>query len=93
MFHSQLAIHWSDAIKQLDDQPDYKGAYPVRALKKLGYEVQVRAVCDLMYRNLGPLNFGDSHILATITRASRGHHAGITRASRGHHAGIKVKPT
>ena len=64
MFHSQLAIHWSDAIKQLDGQPDYKGAYPVRALKKLGYEVQVRAVCDLMYRNLGPLNFGDSHILA-----------------------------
>ena len=37
---------------------------PLRALKKLGYEVQVRAVCDLNYRNLGPLNFGTDHVLA-----------------------------
>ena len=64
MLHSQLAIHWSDAIKKAENNSDYKGAYPLRALKKLGYEVQVRAVCDLTYRNLGPLNFGTDHVLA-----------------------------
>ena len=59
-FHSRLAIHWAEA---LDSGDDHAGAYPVRVLDKLGYEIHVRAVCDLGYKSLGPLNFGkDNHL-------------------------------
>ncbi|MED5586296.1 MAG: sulfatase-like hydrolase/transferase [Verrucomicrobiota bacterium] len=59
-FHSRLAIHWAEALKSSDD---HAGAYPVRVLDKLGYEIHVRAVCDLGYKSLGPLNFGkDNHL-------------------------------
>ena len=63
MFHSKLAIHWSDSLKKANESNEYGGAYPMRVLKKLGYEIQVRAVCDLRYRNLGSLNFGNDHSL------------------------------
>ena len=63
MFHSKLAIHWSDSLKKANESNKYGGAYPMRVLKKLGYEIQVRAVCDLRYRNLGSLNFGNDHSL------------------------------
>ena len=63
MFHSKLAIHWSDSLKKANQSSSYEGAYPMRVLKKLGYEIQVRAVCDLRYRNLGSLNFGNDHVL------------------------------
>lgn len=59
-FHSRLAIHWADALKS---DEAHAGAYPVRILDKLGYEIHVRAVCDLGYKSLGPLNFGkDNHL-------------------------------
>ncbi len=60
-FHSRLAIHWAEAL----DAPErHAGAYPLRVLDKLGYEVHVRAVCDLGYKSLGPLNFGEDNSLA-----------------------------
>ena len=46
------------------------GAYPVRLLKTLGYEVSARAVCDLGYKKLGDLNFGTDHKLADTFRDS-----------------------
>ena len=66
MFHSQIAIHWGEAIKQKDGGNGFAGAYPLQVLKKIGYEIQVRAVCDLNYRELGPLNFGDENYLADM---------------------------
>ncbi len=59
--HSRLAIHWSEALNAGED---HAGAYPVRILDKLGYEIHVRAVCDLGYKSLGPLNFGAGNRLA-----------------------------
>ena len=60
-FHSRLAIHWAEA---LDTTERHAGAYPLRVLDKLGYEIHVRAVCDLGYKSLGPLNFGEGNHLA-----------------------------
>jgi len=60
-FHSRLAIHWAEA---LDAHEKHAGAYPLRVLDKLGYEFHVRAVCDLGYKSLGPLNFGEDNHLA-----------------------------
>lgn len=60
-FHSRLAIYWAEA---LDAHEKPAGAYPIRVLDKLGYEVHVRAVCDLGYKSMGPLNFGEGNYLA-----------------------------
>jgi len=67
MLHSRVAIHWGEAVKQKDGENGFAGAYPLKVLKKIGYEIQVRAVCDLSYRHLGPLNFGGNHYLADMT--------------------------
>ena len=66
MLHSRIAIHWGEAVKQKDGENGFAGAYPLKVLKQLGYEIQVRAVCDLNYRNLGPLNFGGKNYLADV---------------------------
>jgi len=67
MLHSRVAIHWGEAVKQKDGENGFAGAYPLKVLKKIGYEIQVRAVCDLSYRHLGSLNFGGNHYLADMT--------------------------
>ena len=36
----------------------------MRVLDKLGYDIGVRAVCDLGYKDMGPLNFGTANYLA-----------------------------
>ena len=66
MLHSRVAIHWGEAVKQKDGENGFAGAYPLKVLKKIGYEIQVRAVCDLSYRHLGPLNFGGNHYLVDM---------------------------
>ena len=60
--HSRLAIHWAEALNAGGE--DHAGAYPLRILDKLGYEIHVRAVCDLGYKSLGALNFGAGNRLA-----------------------------
>lgn len=63
-FHSRVAVHWADALKAENEAGGPVGAYPLRVLDKLGYDLHVRAVCDLGYKSLGPLNFGAENALA-----------------------------
>ncbi len=71
-FHSRVAIHWSEALEARSGERGLPGAYPLRVLDKLGYEIHVRAVCDLGYKNMGPLNFGGDSYLAYHLRDDSG---------------------
>ena len=59
-FHSRLPVFWTRAM----EEEDFKGAATLRILKSLGYEVRVRAGCELSYKAMGPLNFGKDYGLA-----------------------------
>ncbi|BDS05731.1 hypothetical protein NT6N_07710 [Oceaniferula spumae] len=65
-FHSQVPVFWRGALEDVDDRMNYMGAPALQWMKKSGYEIQVRAVCDLGYKDFGLLNFGGGHSLANI---------------------------
>jgi membrane-anchored protein YejM (alkaline phosphatase superfamily) len=67
-FHSQVPVYWRETLEQVGEKnhAKYAGAPPLRLLKNLGYEIQVRAVCDLEYKKFGMLNFGGGNTLAAV---------------------------
>ncbi|MGB0992603.1 MAG: sulfatase-like hydrolase/transferase, partial [Akkermansiaceae bacterium] len=73
VMHSRIPIYWRDALEAIPDRSTYQGAVPLQNLKRAGYEIEVRAVCDLSYKDFGLSNFGLGNSLATVmTQANDG---------------------
>jgi len=65
-FHSQVPVFWRGALEGVENRETYKGSPALQWMEKSGYEIQIRAVCDLGYKDFGLLNFGGGHSLAKI---------------------------
>ncbi|NWK57116.1 sulfatase-like hydrolase/transferase [Verrucomicrobiaceae bacterium N1E253] len=65
-FHSQVPVFWRDDLESIPDRSAYAGAMPLQYLKRAGYEIEVRAVCDLSYKDFGLSNFGAGTNLASV---------------------------
>lgn len=65
-FHSSVPIYWRSSLEGIPDRNTFRGSIPLQILKKAGYDIQVRAVCDLGYKDFGLLNFGQGTQTASI---------------------------
>lgn len=67
IFYSQPAVHWGHTVEYQLANPKSKGSPTIKWLKEKGYNIEVRAVCDLAYKHFGETNFGEVGTLASIT--------------------------
>lgn len=65
-FHSRVPVFWREALESIPDRERFSGAIPLQQLKQAGYEIEVRAVCDLSYKDFGLSNFGSGTNLAKV---------------------------
>jgi len=65
-FHSQVPVFWRGTLENIEDRGSYMGSPALQWMKKSGYDIQVRAVCDLGYKDFGLLNFGGGHSLVEV---------------------------
>lgn len=65
-FHSRVPVFWREALEAIPDREAFAGAVPLQQLKQAGYEIEVRAVCDLDYKDFGLSNFGSGTNLASV---------------------------
>lgn len=65
-FHSRVPVFWREALETIPDRASFSGAIPLQQLKQAGYEIEVRAVCDLGYKDFGLSNFGSGTNLASV---------------------------
>ncbi|MGB2351889.1 MAG: sulfatase-like hydrolase/transferase [Akkermansiaceae bacterium] len=70
-FHSRVPVFWRQAQEQIDEREQFYGAYPLTQLREAGYEIEVRAVCDLGYKDFGFSNFGHGENLVHTLEQSR----------------------
>lgn len=70
MMHSQVPIHWRSTLEAVTDRENYKGPAGLKWLKNAGYNLEVRAVCDLGYKDFGLLNFGAGTTLVDVLEQS-----------------------
>ena len=57
-FHSRMPVFWREALEEIPHRDEFKGALALQYLKKAGYQIEARAVCDLSYKDFGFSNFG-----------------------------------
>ncbi len=67
IFHSQPPVHWGHTVEYQLGHPKSKGSPTIKWLKTNGYNIEVRAVCDLGYQYFGETNFGEVGALASVT--------------------------
>ncbi len=67
-FHSQVPVFWRSTLESIEDRETFLGAPMLQALKNSGYHMEVRAVCDLSYKDFGMLNFGTGTQLVDFLR-------------------------
>ena len=65
-FHSRAPVFWLEAKDAIPDVKTFAGSVPLQQLKQAGYEIEVRAVCDLAYKDFGLSNFGSGTNLAKV---------------------------
>jgi len=65
-FHSRVPVFWREALEAIPDRKTFAGSTPLQQLKQAGYEIEVRAVCDLSYKDFGLSNFGSGTTLAKV---------------------------
>ena len=65
-FYSQVPVFWRGALEGIPNRDTYQGAPALQWMKKSGYDIQVRAVCDLGYKDFGLLNFGGGDSLVDV---------------------------
>lgn len=65
-FHSRVPVFWRQALENIPDRSHFAGAVPLQQLKQAGYAIEVRAVCDLGYKDFGLSNFGHHNNLAEV---------------------------
>lgn len=70
MMHSQVPIYWRSTLEAVTDRENYKGPAGLQWLKNAGYNLEVRAVCDLGYKDFGLLNFGAGTTLVDVLEQS-----------------------
>ena len=71
-FHSQVPVFWRGALEGIPDRETYLGSPALQWMKKSGYDIQVRAVCDLGYKDFGLLNFGGGLSLVEVWQDTQG---------------------
>ncbi|MDH3378347.1 MAG: sulfatase-like hydrolase/transferase, partial [Gammaproteobacteria bacterium] len=67
ILHGYHALRWQQLPRDAG-----KGAYPLRLLKRLGYDIQVRLAGDFRWKALGEIVFGAENNLTDIFIDSRG---------------------
>ena len=65
-FHSQVPVFWRGTLEGIEGKETYMGSPALQWMKKSGYDIQVRAVCDLGYKDFGMLNFGGGKSLVSV---------------------------
>jgi len=65
-FYSQVPVFWRETLEGIENRSSYMGAPSLQWMKKSGYTIQVRAVCDLGYKDFGLLNFGGGKSLVEV---------------------------
>lgn len=65
-FHSSIPIYWRSSLEGIENRETFRGSIPMQILDKAGYDIHIRAVCDLGYKDFGLLNFGHGTQLASI---------------------------
>lgn len=70
-FHSRVPVFWREALEGIPDRSRFAGAQPLQLLKRAGYVIEVRAVCDLSYKDFGLSNFGSgTNLASTVVQAN-----------------------
>ena len=65
-FYSKPSFFWRSELESIDDKEEYRGSPVLETFNNLGYDIEIRAVCDLEYKSFGLLNFGLDDQLATV---------------------------
>lgn len=83
-FHSRVPVFWRQALEGVSEREKFAGAIPLQQLKQAGYGIEVRAVCDLGYKDFGFSNFGhQKNLLDILEQAAAGDElAGFNVAQR-----------
>lgn len=72
-FHSRVPIFWRDALEEIPNREEFHGSLSLQYLKKAGYQIEARAVCDLSYKDFGFSNFGHgNNLLHVLEQAAEG---------------------
>ena len=70
LFYSKPSIYWMDDLNSIPDKNDFEGSPVLQMLKSLGYNFEVRVVCDLGYKDFGLQNFGtDDHLVSVMEQS------------------------
>jgi len=73
-FHSTPPVFWRSTVQQQENDPKNAGSPTLKWLKNQGYNLEVRAVCDLEYNQFGKTNFGSqgqlSHLIEHCSKDS-----------------------
>ena len=70
-FHSRLPVFWREALEEIPKRDEFHGALALQYLKKAGYQIEARAICDLSYKDFGFSNFGHEKNLLHILEQAR----------------------
>ncbi|PID80173.1 hypothetical protein CSB20_07995 [bacterium DOLZORAL124_64_63] len=70
-FHSRIPIFWLEALEGIPERESFRGAVPLQYLKRAGYRIEVRAVCDFEYKDFGFSNFGYEKNLVDVLEQAR----------------------
>ncbi len=71
-FHSQVPVFWRGTLEGIENRAKYLGSPALQWMKKSGYGIEVRAVCDLGYKDFGLLNFGGGLSLVDVWQDTEG---------------------
>lgn len=70
MFYSKPAVFWMQDLEAIPDRQNYDGSPVLNELRDMGYSLEIRAVCDLGYKDFGLLNFGNEGNLCDVLEHS-----------------------
>ncbi len=65
-FHSAPPVFWRSTVNQQENNKHTAGSPTLKWLKNQGYNLEIRAVCDLTYNQFGLTNFGKQGQLAHL---------------------------
>ena len=66
LFYSKPSFFWQRELLTIEDKDDFVGSPILNELNKMGYELNIRTVCDLGYKDFGLLNFGSKGLLCKV---------------------------
>ncbi len=63
LFYSKPSLFWMDELDAIPNREDFAGSPILGTMQNMGYNFEIRAVCDLGYKDFGLLNFGTDNKL------------------------------